>query len=167
MFTPKEIGRAFTTLFELFDSETLKILKSDYKDEIEDISLDLLAKKYNGDAYELHEYLVSSGSDDSGTHNGRLLFNTKAAFITSGRDSELETNRVRICVTNELWLLEDMTFSSVKCVDILTKEQEKVTSVVRYRTVLGSVKSNADVPVEAYELICTLDDTCMFAELQE
>ena len=77
----------------------------------------------------------------------------------------MENERLRMITCTELWLLEDMTFTVVQYVGTMVKDGGDADCVTEYRRFVKNIKSEDDVFFSPEDLICALDDTCMFAQL--
>ena len=69
-----------------------------------------------------------------------------------------------ICCT-ELWLLEDMRFAVVRYVGTLVKGGDDADCITEYRSFVKNIEHENDVFFSPEDLICELDDACMFAQL--
>ena len=71
--------------------------------------------------------------------------------------------------TMRIWrkplILEDMTFTVVQYVGTMVKDGGDADCVTEYRRFVKNIKCEDDVFFSPEDLICALDDTCMFAQL--
>ena len=167
MFTPKKIENALIRLFDLFDADVMENLYENYDEEIEDISPRWLAKAFKEKASTVYEFRAVSRVGDGLDYSGRVLFKHRGVNLLSYLESSMENERLRMITCTELWLLEDMTFTVVQYVGTLVKGGEDADCITEYRRFVKNIKTEEDVFFTPEDLICTLDDTCMFAQLYE
>ena len=98
-------------------------------------------------------------------YNGRVLFKHRGVNLLSYLENTMENERLRMITCTELWLLEDMTFTVVQYVGTMVKDGGDADCVTEYRRFVKNIKSEDDVFFSPEDLICALDDTCMFAQL--
>lgn len=165
MFTPKKIDGAFNKLFCMYDMKEFFEACDEYEEEMEYIDPDILSVKYQKEAKQVFEYLVSSGPEDEGTYHGGDLFERMAVCVARADSKPFETKRIRIVTGLELWLLEDMTFAQVDCVRVLTLKNKNVTSVTEHRRLINTIEREEDIMIDLGYLICSLDDACLFTRL--
>ena len=165
MFTPKEIENALITLFDLFDPEMIEMLYENYGEEIEDISPKCLAKEFADKADTVYEYHAVSSAGDGIDYHGKKLFHQRAVNLLSVLEKIIETERMYLIYSTELWLLKDMTFAVVHYLGTLVKGNDNADCVTEYRSHVGNIENENDIFFEPEDLICELDDTCMFAEI--
>lgn len=165
MFTPKKIENALVRLFDLFDAEVMEGLYENYGEEIEDISPRWLAKAFREKACTVYEYRAVCRVGDGIDYNGRVLFKHRGVNLLSYLENTMENERLRMITCTELWLLEDMTFTVVQYVGTMVKDGGDADCVTEYRRFVKNIKSEDDVFFSPEDLICALDDTCMFAQV--
>ena len=167
MFTPKKIENALARLFDLFDPEIMEGLYENYGEEIEDISPYWLAKAFKENACPIYEYRAICRVGDGIDYTGRVLFKNRGVRVLSYLDSSMENERLRVISCTELWLLEDMTFAVVQYVGTMVKGNGDADCITEYRRFVSKIKTEEDVFFDPEDLLCTLDDTCMFAQLYD
>lgn len=165
MFTPKDIESALISLFDLLDPEVMEMLYENFGEEIDDISPDLLAKVFKEKADTICEYRAVSRVGDGIDYHGKLLFDQRAVNLLSYLESSVENERLRMICCTELWLLEDMRFAVVRYVGTLVKGGDDADCITEYRSFVKNIEHENDVFFSPEDLICELDDTCMFAQL--
>lgn len=165
MFTPKKIEGALTRLFNLFDAEVMEGLYENYGEEIEDISLKLLAKACRKNATTVYEYRTVCRVSEDFDFNGRTLFKHRGVNLLSYQEAVMENGRLLLMTCTELWLLEDMTFAVVQYVGTLVKNGREADCITEYRRFVKKIKTEADVFFSPEDLICALDDICMYAQI--
>ena len=165
MFTPKKIENALVKLFDLFDAEVMENLYENYDEEIEDISPKWLAKAFTENAGTIPEFRMVCRVGDGIDYNGRVLFKHRGVILLSYPESIIENERMRTVTFTELWFLEDMTFAIVQYAGTMTKNGEDADCITEYRRHVKTIRTEEDVFFEPEDLICQLDDTCMFAQL--
>jgi len=165
MFTPKKIENALVKLFDLFDAEVMENLYENYDEEIEDISPKWLAKAFTENAGTIPEFRMVCRAGDGIDYNGRVLFKHRGVILLSYPESIIENERMRTVTFTELWFLEDMTFAIVQYAGTMTKNGEDADCITEYRRHVKTIRTEEDVFFEPEDLICALDDTCMFAQL--
>ena len=167
MFTPVEIEEAFRRLFGLYNQEKVSLLKSAFKEEIKHISPEILAWKYSKCAFRPLGYCEMKQVNEPAQWDGFPLLDQRAAFVAEEMDTYHESENFKAFQSIELWLVEDMTFASVLCTKILSFEEDKVIKGIECRTFLKFVEEGNDIPVCVETLMYTLEDTCMFAQVEE
>ena len=167
MFTPKKIENALARLFDLFDPEIMEGLYENYGEEIEDISPYWLAKAFKENACPIYEYRAICRVGDGIDYTGRVLFKNRGVRVLSYLDSSMENERLRVLSCTELWLLEDMTFAVVQYVGTMVKGRDDADCITEYRRFVSKIKTEEDVFFDPEDLIYTLDDTCMIAQLYD
>ena len=58
-----------------------------------------------------------------------------------------------------------MTFAVVHYLGTLVKGNDNADCVTEYRSHVGNIENENDIFFEPEDLICELDDTCMFGEI--
>ena len=164
MFTPKNIERAFENLSELVSPDIQAALSENYHEEMEDISPRWLAKAFNAKATKLYGYRAMSRVEGGMTYYGKPLTKKKGVLLMSYQDDSIENNHVQMLQCSELWLLEDMSFAHVQCIGTLVKGDERPDAATEYRRFVRKVKTEDDIFFSFDDLICRLDDFCMFAQ---
>ena len=168
MFSKKEVYRALTWMFCLYDISDVEIMGTDFDtvpEVVDALTPDILARKYKKEAQKLNAFRVSTGPEDEGSYCGEELFPQKAVFICAVDCQKVETDRIRVESESELWLLSNMKFAQVHCTRILTLNGEEVTSVTECRNLVGIIKGKEDLFVDAQTLFEILDDAGMFEAL--
>ena len=164
MFTPSEIEGAFRRLFGLYNGEKVRQLKSAFKEELEGISLELLAWKYTNSAFQPLGYCEMERVGEPAQWHGLPILGQQAAFVAEALDTSYTSENFNVNQSIELWLLEDMTFAVVRCTEIFKVEGEKFLSGIECRNFLTFVEEGADILVSEETLIYALEDTCTFAQ---
>ena len=168
MFSKKEVTKALTWMFCLYDIEDVDIIGTDYETVpavVTALAPEVLARKYKKEAHKVKSFLVSTGPDDNGCYHGDELFSQKAVPICAVDSQTVTTDRIRIESESELWLLSDLKFAHVHCTRVLTLNGEEVSSVTECRNLVGIIKSKEDLFVDAQTLFEELDDTALFEDL--
>lgn len=164
MFTPKNIERAFKEIFELASPDIQAALVENYHEEMEDISPRWLAKAFNAKTTKLYGYRAMSHVEDGMTYYGKPLTKKKGVLLMSYLDNSIENDHLQMLQCSELWLLEDMSFAHVRCVGTLVKGDERPDAATEYRQFVRRVQKEDDIFFSFDDLICRLDDFCMFAQ---
>lgn len=167
MFAQKDIQNALNDLFALVNPETIAMLYETYDEEIEDISLALLEKVFTNTAEKVPCWrLISTFDKDAGCF-GTELFTQRGVMLLSHTDNTITSKRQCISDCSELWLLEDMTFVHIRNI----REEIICSSIWHYvledRSIIKTIEHEDDLFFSPEELVCTLDDICMFAELKQ
>ena len=168
MFSKKEVNRALTWMFCLYDIADVEIMGTDFDtvpEVVDALTPDILARKYKKEAQKLNAFRVSTGPEDEGSYSGEELFPQKAVFICAVDCQKVATDRIRVESESELWLLSNMKFAQVHCTRILTLNGEEVTSVTECRNLVGIIKGKEDLLVDAQTLFEILVDAGMFEAL--
>ena len=168
MFSKKEVNRALTWMFCLYDIADVEIMGTDFDtvpEVVDALTPDILARKYKKEAQKLNAFRVSTGPEDEGSYCGEELFQQKAVFICAVDCQKVATDRIRVESESELWLLSNMKFAHVHCTRVLTLEGEAVTSVMECRNFVGIINGKEDLFVDAQTLFEVLDDAVMFEAL--
>ena len=168
MFSKKEVTKALTWMFCLYDIEDVDIIGTDFDTVpavVDGLAPEVLARKYKKEAHKVKSFLVSTGPDDSGCYHGDELFQQKASLICAVDRQTETTDRFRIESESELWLLSNLKYAHVHCTRVLTLNGEEVTSVTECRNLVGIIKNKTDLFVDAQTLFEELDDTALFADL--
>ncbi len=165
MFTPSKIEGALERLFDLFDADVMAELYENHGEEIEDISPKWLAKAFKEQADTVYEFRAVCRVGDGLNYHGKVLFNQRAVNLLSYLENSIENERLRMIYCTELWLLEDMTFAVVHYMGTLVKDGDDADCVTEYRSFVKNIESEDDVFFTPEDLICALDDTCMFAQV--
>ena len=168
MFSKKEVNRALTWMFCLYDIADVEIMGTDFDtvpEVVDALTPDILARKYKKEAQKLNAFRVSTGPADAGSYCGEELIPQKAVLICAVDCPQVATDRIRIESESELWLLSNMKFAQVHCTRILTLNGEEVTSVAECRNFVGIIKGKEDLFVDAQTLFEVLDDAGMFEAL--
>ena len=164
MFTPSEIEGAFRRLFGLYNGEKVRQLKSAFKEELEGISLELLAWKYTNSAFQPLGYCEMERVGEPAQWHGLPILGQQAAFVAEALDTSYTSENFNVNQSIELWLLEDMTFAAVRCTEIFRVEGETFLSGIECRNFLTFVEESTDILISEETLIYALEDTCTFAQ---
>lgn len=167
MFSKKEVNRALTWMFCLYDIADVEIMGTDFDtvpEVVDALTPDILARKYKKEAQKLNAFRVSTGPEDEGSYHGDELFPQKAVIICAVDCQTVTNDRIRIDSESELWLLSNLKFAHVHRTRVLTLNGEEVTSVTECRNLVGIIKSKEDLFVDAQTLFEELDDAVTFAE---
>ena len=168
MFSKKEVTKALTWMFCLYDIGDVDIIGTDFETVpavVNALAPEVLARKYKKEAHKVKSFLVSTGPDDNGCYHGDELFPQKAVSICAVDRQTVSTDRIRIESESELWLLSNLKFAHVHCTRVLTLNGEEVTSVTECRNLVGFIKSKEDLFVDAQTLFEELDDVALFEDL--
>ena len=167
MFSIKEVKKALTWLFCLYDIVDVDIIGADFDTVpavVSALAPEVLARKYKREAHKVKSFLISTGPKDEGSYHGDELFPQKAVLICTVDYQTVTNDRIRIDSESELWLLSNLKFAHVHRTRILTLNGEEVTSVTECRNLVGIIKSKEDLFVDAQTLFEELDDAVTFAE---
>ena len=82
MFAVKDIKRALTWIFSLFDEEDIACLMLDDDDVVSELTPELLSRKYRRDARHVKMFCSSTGPEDEGSWSGSLVFKKKEQIPT-------------------------------------------------------------------------------------
>ena len=77
MFSKKEVNRALTWMFCLYDIADVEIMGTDFEtvpEVVDALTPDILARKYKKEAQKLNAFRVSTGPEDEGSYSGEELF---------------------------------------------------------------------------------------------
>ena len=162
MFTPNKIFSALETLYDLVDPDVMVGALADYHDEFDSIAHDALASAFQRNADMVSEYRVLSSAGDGIDYYSKALLNNRAVRIMIDAEGFSGDDRVRTMQCKELWLEEDMTFSIVSCVSTILKEKDEPVALIEHRTFIKKVECEDDIFFDISDLICELDDICMF-----
>ena len=168
MFSKKEVTKALTWMFCLYDIEDVDIIGTDFDTVpavVDALAPAVLARKYKKEAHKVKSFLVSNGPDDNGCYRGDELFPQNAVLICAVDCQTVTTDRIRIESESELWLLSNLKYAHVHRNRVLTLNGEEVTSVTECRNLVGIIKSKEDLFVDAQTLFEELDDTALFEDL--
>ena len=166
VFTPTEIESAFRRLFGLLSPEIQEGLRYSFKEEIEGISLELLAWKYAKSAFQPLSFCEAKHSGKPVEWYGKPVLNQRAAFVAADRYTNQVSKNFRATENIELWLLEDMTFATVLSTEVIPTEDENRSGGIACRYFLNFVEERDDLSVCEETLIYALDDTCTFAQVE-
>lgn len=162
MFTPKNIQMALEDLFDLYDPDEMVGMLENYGEEFDDIDPELLAQAFQRSADMVYDYRVLSSAGDGFDYCGQgLLDNRAVKLLTYGKDKTGD-DRVHTIQSMELWLEEDMTFSVVSCVTTVVMENNEAICATEYRTFVKAMECEDDIFFDMADLVCELDDVCMF-----
>ena len=167
MFSIKEVKKALTWLFCLYDIVDVDIIGADFDTVpavVAALAPEVLARKYMREAHKVKSFFVSTGPKDEGSYHGDELFPQKAVLICAVDRQTVTTDRIRIESESELWLLSNLKFAHVHCTRVLTLSGEEVTSITESRNLVGIIKSKEDLFVDVQTLFEELDDAVTFAE---
>ena len=167
MFSIKEVKKALTWSFCLYDIVDVDIIGADFDTVpavVAALAPEVLARKYKREAHKVKSFLVSTGPKDEGSYHGDELFPQKAVIICAVDCQTVTNDRIRIDSESELWLLSNLKFAHVHRTRVLTLNGEEVTSVTECRNLVGIIKSKEDLFVDAQTLFEELDDAVTFAE---
>ena len=95
---------------------------------------------------------------------GKPLTKKKGVLLLNYVNSSIENEHLQMVNCSELWLLEDMSFAHVQCIGTLVKGDERPDAATEYRRFVRKVKTEDDIFFSFDDLICSLDDFCMFAQ---
>lgn len=168
MFSKKEVTKALTWMFCLYDIEDVDIIGTDFDTVpavVDGLGPAVLARKYKKEAHKVKSFLVSNGPDDNGCYRGDELFPQNAVLICAVDCQTVTTDRIRIESESELWLLSNLKYAHVHRNRVLTLNGEEVTSVTECRNLVGIIKSKEDLFVDAQTFFEVLDDAGMFEAL--
>ena len=167
MFTPKEIENALDTLFEMFDAEVMEMINENFGEEMDDISPAVLAKVFKEKADIVYEYRALCSVGDCMDYHGKELFKQRAVNLLTYVENSLEDERLHMVYGTELWLLEDMSFAVVHYHGTLVKNHDEPSCITEYRSFVSTIEDESDIFFTPEDLICELEDTCMFALLTQ
>ena len=168
MFSIKEVKKALTWLFCLYDIGDVDIIGADFDTVpavVSALAQEVLARKYKREAHKVKSFLVSTGPKDEGSYHRDELFPQKAVFICAVDCQKVATDRICIESKSEMWLLSNLKFAHVHCTRVLTLNGEEVTSVTECRNLVGIIKRKEDLFVDVQTLFEELDDTALFEDL--
>lgn len=164
MYSPERIEKALEFMFGLFDSDDIDYLKANYEAELDDISPALLSKEFTRLASKPFDYRMTNEGIDGITFMGKPITQQRAMYLLSDVESTIEEGGYNATSFWELYLMEDMTFQVIHCLQTIC-ELKHGRSITEYRTVIKRIESAQDIFFVSEDLVCALDDFCMFAEL--
>lgn len=165
MFKAKDIDKALDRLFRLFDEEAFRIISDNCSEEMEDISPSVLAKHFDANADVIYGYRVMGDIGGEIDYYGRSLFNQRAVNLMVYGEDMMESAECRTLRSSELWLLEDMTFVKVNYFGMIVFKGNEPACATEYRYFDKKIETSDDIFFEPCDLVCSLDDICMFAQL--
>ena len=105
MFSIKEVKKALTWLFCLYDIVDVDIIGADFDTVpavVSALAPEVLARKYKREAHKVKSFLVSTGPKDEGSYHGAELFPQKAVLICAVDCETVTNDRIRIDSASEL-----------------------------------------------------------------
>ena len=159
MINEREMSKAIDWLFELFDP-------TDYEgyDEGEigyagGLCMPEVCIALRGAMQTVYQYSVDGGYEKSFDYRGLELFDQRACLIISDVEQAV-LDSIKIMYETELWLMEDMSFSIVRCVTMfIGSDDTGCTS--DYRVFKKKVESRDDLFFTPEELIEELESICV------
>lgn len=164
MYSPERIKKALEFIFGLLDSDVIEYLKENYSAELDDISPALLSNEFVRLASKPFDYRMINEGVDGITFMGKPITQQRAMYLLSDVESTIEEGGYNATSFWELYLMEDMSFQVIHCLQTIC-ELKHGRSVTEYRTVIKKIESADDIFFVPEDLVCVLDDFCMFAEL--
>ena len=164
MYSPERIDKALEFMFGLFDSDDIEYLKANYAAELDDSSPALLSNEFARLASKPFDYRMINEGIDGITFMGKPIAQQRAMYLLSDVESTIEEGGYNATSFWELYLMEDMSFQVIHCLQTIC-ELKHGRSITEYRTVVKRIESSQDIFFVPEDLVCALDDFCMFAEL--
>lgn len=159
MFNEKEMSKTIAGLFELFKP-------SDYEGYDEDeigyaggICLPEVCIALRGAMQTVYQYSVVGGYEKAFDYRGLELFDQRACLMISDME-ETTWDEIATTYKTELWLLEDMSFAIVRCVE-MTIGEEDAGYHTEYRAYKKKLESREDLFFPPEELIEKLESICI------
>lgn len=162
MFTPMNIQVALEGLFDLCDPEKMENMLENYGEEFEDIDSDILAHSFMHNAEMVCEYRVLSSAGDGIDYQGSALLENRAVKLLTYELDRTGDDRVFTIQNKELWFEENMSFSVVSCIGTYVMEKNELICLTEHRSFVTAVDSEDEMFFDIEDLVCELDDICMF-----
>ena len=167
MFTPTKIQIALEGLFDLCDPEKMEAMLENYGEEFDDICPATLCQSFLKNADMVYAYRALCAAGDGMDYHGKALFDQRAVRLLAYVEDSAEDEQMRMLYSKELWLLEDMTFVVLHNLALMVLDGENASCITEYRTFHKCVEHEMDIFFDPGDLVCELDDICLFEQLSE
>lgn len=159
MFNERCMSEAIDWLFELFNPEDYEGYDEDEIGYAGGVCLPEVCIALRGAAQTVYQYSVVGGYEKCFDYRGVELFDQRACLIIS--DVEQATlDEITTTYKTELWLMEDMSFSIVRCVAMSIGSKDTGYST-EYRAFKKTVERVDDLFFTPEELIEELESMCV------
>lgn len=159
MFTENKMSEAIEWLFNLFEPEDYEGYDEDEIGYAGGLCLPEVCTALRDAMQTVYQYSVDGSYEKSFNYRGLELFDQRACLITSDVEVAVLDN-IKTMYETELWMMEDMSFSIVRCVTMTigSGENEYTTN---YRVFKKKVEDGYDLFFTPEELIEELESICV------
>lgn len=158
MFTEKEMAKALTWLFDLYQPQDYEIFDEEALGKYCGLCINEVCMALRSNAQTVYQYTVQGNHEHSFNYRGKELFGQRGCKLYS--DVELGVSDNFITTYNkELWLLEDSSFVIVRCVS-MKMESGSCAYETEYRSIVKQVEGNEDLFSMPEELFSVLEEMC-------
>ena len=159
MFNEREMSKAIAGLFELYEPSDYLAFDEDEIGYAGGLCLPEVCIALRDMMQTVYQYSVTGGYEKSFDYRGVELFDQRACLIIS--DVEQATlDEITTTYETELWLMEDMSFSIVRCVAMSIGSEETGYST-EYRAYKKKLENRDDLFFTPEELIEELESICV------
>ncbi len=159
MFNEKEMSKAIAWLFSLYQPEDYEGYDEEEIGYAGGLCLPEICIALRGAAQTVYQYSIKGSYEKCFDYRGEELFDQRACLLISDVDQAV----MDICTTayqTELWLMEDMTFSLVRCVSI-TFGSEEDGYETEYRVFKKKLERREDIFFSPEDLMQELESMCV------
>ena len=159
MINEREMSKAIARLFEMYEPSDYLGFDEDEIGYAGGLCLPEVCIALRDMMQTVYQYSVTGGYEKSFDYRGVELFDQRACLIIS--DVEQATmDEITTTYETELWLMEDMSFSIVRCV-AMSIGSEKTGYSTEYRAYKKKLESRDDLFFTPEELIEELESICV------
>ncbi|NCC42496.1 MAG: hypothetical protein EOM18_02710 [Clostridia bacterium] len=159
MFTEKKIVKAISWLIQLYRPEDYSAYDEEEIGKNDGLCLPEVSMAVRDGMRTIYQYEVHGNCKYSFNYCGKELFNQRGCRIHTEMDTGI-SDFTTITYNTELWLLEDMTFATVRCVHmVMAKERYKYQT--EYRAFVKKVESRKDLLFSPEDVIGDMEEMCM------
>ena len=159
MFVERKMIKALRWLFSLYEPEDFLFYDEEEIEIDGGLCLSEVSQALRGNAETVYQYSVKGNDTVGFNYRGKELFEMRGCFITAVNELAV-CDEISSAYNTELWLLEDMTFALVRCVQV-TFESENCKYRTSYRSIVKRVTGRKDLICPAEELFEALSEQCV------
>lgn len=159
MFKETDVRQALERFFNLYDANDYEAYDEEECSELGGICISEVAQTIRDNMQDVFEYRVDTNLERGFNYRGKSLFGQRACCIISDMDSGVADIATAAYMT-ELWLLEDMTFANVHCVDMSYQCGDDYYKT-EYRYLIEPVEFPEDLRFSPEEILEELEKMCI------
>lgn len=159
MFNEKEMSQAIDWLFGLFEPTDYEGYDEEEIGYAGGLCMSEVCIALRGAMQNVYQYSVTGGYEKSFDYRGLELFDQRASLIISNVEQAV-FDCSKIVYETELWLMEDMSFSIVRCVTMFVGSDDTGYRT-DYRVFKQKLVSRDDLFFTPEELLEELESMCV------